>query len=325
MLQTAAHKSSATDYLDAPKETADRIFAPAFDALSCCDRSDDARLVRAAYFFAEIYCTRGQGEYVRSALESFPNADYSRGNPRLSLNSRLAYLKCFPKALFCIRRRQIRVDGPLGEAIRILSDSGLFEVRVDAKQPQQRRRWSRKRPVVAVRSRKILWPGDIEQLFGLDKPPPRKQEFSQYQMDLLARRVMTIILVRCLQRFRSFVRFALEHIVCGDLNPWLNPVPILLFEELLLESFELGLGCTDHVAGLARTQEFDVFSLIMPRSSTQIRPAWPHLSSMRVTISSMVVTSARWPAKTSWEMGNPSGVTTIPIQTSLQSARQSRL
>ena len=35
------------------------------------------------------------------------------------------------------------------------------------------------------------------------------------------------------------------------LDPWLNLVPILLFEQFLLKALELRLGRTHHVAGLA--------------------------------------------------------------------------
>ena len=51
-----------------------------------------------------------------------------------------------------------------------------------------------------------------------------------------------------------------------------------------------------------------------PRAS----PVWQVLS---FTMSSSVVTSARLPAKTSYANGRPSGVTTNPMQTCLQSSR----
>ena len=42
-------------------------------------------------------------------------------------------------------------------------------------------------------------------------------------MNTLAQRVMAIILVRCFQRFRSFVKFAVEDIICGE-----RPVEVLI-------------------------------------------------------------------------------------------------
>ena len=67
-----------------------------------------------------------------------------------------------------------------------------------------------------MRPVKLLWTREIEVVFGLDKPLPSKGEFSQDQMNTLAQLVMVIILVRCFQRFRSFVRFTVEDIICGE-------------------------------------------------------------------------------------------------------------
>ena len=115
--------------LEDPDAKARRIFSAAFAALPPLDTGDDAQLLRAAFFFAEMYCILGRGENAKQYEKYFPDADYSKGNLKLSLSSRLTYLRCFPKALYCIRHRQKILKGPLGEAQKILVASGLFKMR----------------------------------------------------------------------------------------------------------------------------------------------------------------------------------------------------
>jgi len=207
------------NYLEGPATDTVRIFSGAFEALPHLDTSDDAQLLRAAYFFAEIYCTLGRGNIVKGSENCFPHADYSNGNPRLSLSSRLTYLRGFPRALYCIRHGKKIPKGPLAEAQRILLASGLFRMRTDIIRPlRTKRRAARRRPEAStsVKPQKLLWTREIEILFGLDQPLPSKREFSVDQMNTLAQRVMAIVLVRCFQRFRSFVQFAVEDIICGE-------------------------------------------------------------------------------------------------------------
>lgn len=205
-------------YLEGSATNTVRIFSDAFEALAQLDSSDDAQLLRAAYF-AEIYCTSGRGNIAKGSANCFPDADYSNGNPRLSLPSRLSYLRCFPRALYCIRHRRKVSKGPLAEAQRILLASGMFKMRTEITKPQavKRKAISRRQEAsISTRPQKLFWTRQIEILFGLDRPLPSKQEFSEDQMTALAQRVMAIILVRCFQRFRSFVRFAVEDIICGE-------------------------------------------------------------------------------------------------------------
>jgi hypothetical protein len=206
-------------YLEGSATATVRIFSDAFEALPQPDSSDDAQLLRAAYFFAEIYCTAGRGNIAKGSANCFPDADCSNGNPSLSLSSRLTYLRSFPRALYCIRHRKRISKGPLAEAQRILLASGMFKMRTQKTNPQAAKRKAVSRRLdasISTRPQKLLWTRQTEIHFGLDRPLPSIREFSEDQMAALAQRVMAIILVRCFQRFRSFVRFAVEDIICGE-------------------------------------------------------------------------------------------------------------
>jgi len=75
--------------------------------------------------------------------------------------------------------------------------------------------------------------------------------------------------------------------------------PVLVFEQCSFELAQLRLGCAEEVLRVALAQKWDVLLADLPRSMTQMRLAWPDFSSMTITMSATVVTSAWLPANTS--------------------------
>lgn len=199
------------------------IFFDAYQALDREDTSDDALLVRAAFFFGEVWISKGRNKAAMPYLKDFPGSSFSEGNPRLTYSSCKQYLFYFPEALRMLRAgKHPGKNRSLAQTIRILKDSGLVQGITKETACKEVTLTPASFPAV----RPLLWPAEMEEQLGLHSlPEPSRFGHDGCSLVDLLVLVVKVILYFGAQRFRN-----LRNLSLNDIKPFSGGVEVIVRE-----------------------------------------------------------------------------------------------
>jgi len=177
------------------------------------DQSDDANLVRAAFWYHQVFLTHGRNRAANEYPDAYPRADLTilagvARNHRLS--TRKIYTFNFPAALLYLLGHQSSSGNPLIlVSAKILRASGCFCFPV-SKATADPHHCSEQ----TVSRRPECYPSDVESALDLTSAPPTVTMMEQLpSLVEPARRAIAIILLHGWQRFRSIRLVELRHII----------------------------------------------------------------------------------------------------------------
>lgn len=183
--------------------------------LNSNDLSDDANLVRAAFWYHQVFLTDGQSRAAKEFADAFTSAtpeSLIKSLKSHTLSTRGAYTFNFPAALGHLRGDSpASVNRSIMVTAKILQASGCF-LNLDSKGSETIHHHTEG----SVSSREEIFPDDVEARLELDSPPPSLDKMGQSSsLNEPARRAIAIILLYGWQRFRSIRLVELRHIAAS--------------------------------------------------------------------------------------------------------------